>query len=443
MKPRKKQIILVIVILELSTVLGAIMIHDSKIPKGKTPNLDNDEPVLALKHDDSGKPLGSVTLTAAELKSFGLHIDTIAAASIGKTIELPGEIALDTNQQTLVSTPAAGRVLQVLVKTGQAVKRGQTLAILMSHELTALQSRVAAAKAHLTVAQINLDRDRALWKRGVTNQQDLLQTDNLLKQAQIEYQNLNQQLKAYGDKGTSHDGRILITAPVDGHVADKDLTVGATVQPGIPLFTLAHSDELWVEFNVPPALSNQIGIGMSVKVQSEDAASLSATIRGFSSVTEGQARHLVARAHLDKLHSGLSPDVLVTVRFTEQNKAVHYAVKSNAIQTINQKSVIFVVDGTPSNPTLPTISSTKPLKPRLPTQTTFNALTVKLGRVDPKGYSELQTPLKVGTQYVSAGSFKLRAELQEQMKEETDKQPAKVLPQPKAPQQPKAPLHKP
>lgn len=421
MKARKKQIILVIIILELSMVLGAIMIHDAKIPKGKPTNLDNDEPILALKHDDSGKTIGNVILTAAELKSYGLHIDTIVAASIGKTIGLPGEITLDTNQQAIVSTPAAGRVLQVLVKTGQAVKRGQTLAVLMSHELTALQSRVADAKAHVTVAQINLERDRTLWKNGVTTQQDLLQTDNLLKQAQINYQSLNEKLKAYGVNSTSRDGRILITAPVDGHIDDKDLVVGATVQAGTPLFTLANSDELWVEFNVPPALSGQIGIGMSVKVESENAAPLSATIRSFSYVTEGQARHLVARAHLDKAHSSLSPDMLVTVHFTERNKAVNHAVKSSAIQTINQKSVIFVVDGTPYSKTLPAVGTSQSLKPRVPTQTTFNALTVKLGRVDPKGYSELQTPLKVGTQYVSTGSFKLRAKLEEKHDESAEK----------------------
>lgn len=417
MKRRKKQIILVIIILELSTVLAAIMIHDAKIPKAKPTSLDSDEPLLAVKHDDSGKLIGKVTLTAAELKSFGLRIDTIAAASIGKTIALPGEVTLDTNQQAIVSTPASGRVLQVLVKTGQTVKRGQTLAVLISNELTALQSRVAASKARVNLAQINLERDRELWKRGVTTQQDLLQTDNVLKMAQIEYQGLNQQLKAYGAKSTDRDGRILITSPVDGHIADQDLTVGATVQSDIPLFTIANSDELWVEFKVPPALSGQIGVGMSVKVESENAAPLTATIRGFSSRTKGQAKQLIARARLDKLHSSLSPDMLVTVHFIERNKAVHYAVKSTAVQTINQKPVMFIVDGTPAA----SISgSALTGKTRTPVQTTFKALTVKLGRVDPKGYSELQTPLKVGTQYVSLGSFKLRAKLEAQLDEAAD-----------------------
>ncbi len=430
MKRRKKQIILVIIILELSTVLAAIMIHDSKIPQGKPTHLENDEPLLALKHDDNGKLLGNITLTAAEIKSSGLRFDSIAAASIGKTIELPGEIALDSNQEAIVSTPAGGRVLQVLVKAGQAVKRGQTLAVLMNHELISLQTRAAAAKSRVALAQINLERDRALWKRGVTTQQDLLQTDNVLKLAQIEYQGLNQQLKAYGDKGNGHDGRILITSPIDGNIDDKNLTVGDTVQPGIPLFTIAHSDELWVEFKVPPALSGQIGVGMSVKVESDNAAPLTATIRGFSSSNEGSARHLIARAHLDKAHSGLSPDMLVTVHFTERNKAVHYAVKSSAIQTINQKTVIFVVDGTPSPRATP-LTTNSPAKPHGIGQTTFNALTVKLGRVDPKGFSELKTPLKDGTQYVSVGSFKLRAALEQQL-DKTQTGKPQQLPKPAA-----------
>jgi cobalt-zinc-cadmium efflux system membrane fusion protein len=414
MKTRSKQIILVVIILELSTVLAAIMIHDAKIPKAKPTNLENESLIAAAKHEDSGKIIGTLSLTAAEIKTLGLHIETIGPALIAKTIQLPGEIALDTNQQALVESPAVGRLVQILVKPGQAVKRGQTLAVVMSHELVGLQNRLDAAKAHLTVAQINLDRDRALWKRGVTSQQDLLQTDTVLKQAQIQYQTLNQQLKRYGAKPNSKDGRILITAPTDGHVDDNDLSVGMTVQPGVPLYSIANSDAPWVEFTVPPALSGQIEVGMTLKVESDADMPLTATIRGFSSRTDGAPKHLVARAHIDTPHSGLMPDTDVNVYFAERNKAVTHAVKSSAIQPINQKSVLFIIDSDTHALSTAAQATVPGKKARYTPKTTFKALTVKLGRVDAKAYSEVQTPLKTGTQYVSIGSTKLSTKLAQQ-----------------------------
>jgi len=199
-----------------------------------------------------------------------------------------------------ISPRVSGRVLQVLVEEGQAVKPGQLL-VELDHEYLDLQLRqaeaaVAAARAQLELlrrgarsedisqaeqqlkqAEINLEqarndagRFRRLYEQGSITQKQKEEAETRLALAEAQYNQAREALKklkslarpeeieaaearlrqaeAAADlfKKNIEDSRVV--CPVEGVVTEKAVEPGELVNPGTTLVTISTLDPvyLWV-----------------------------------------------------------------------------------------------------------------------------------------------------------------------------------------------------
>jgi multidrug efflux pump subunit AcrA (membrane-fusion protein) len=79
-----------------------------------------------------GGPKGPVQLSAAQQKAIGLRVATAAERALATELNVNGDIRLDPNRQADVSLRISGQVTAVKAQLGDAVRKGQALAMVQS-----------------------------------------------------------------------------------------------------------------------------------------------------------------------------------------------------------------------------------------------------------------------------------------------------------------------
>jgi cobalt-zinc-cadmium efflux system membrane fusion protein len=94
-----------------------------------------------------------VTLPPEKLAVANIRVTTAAQHLIGPSREVPGEIQYDESRRVPLHAPVAGVILQVLAEPGQAVTKGQLLAVLACPEIGMARDAVQKQRADLALAR--------------------------------------------------------------------------------------------------------------------------------------------------------------------------------------------------------------------------------------------------------------------------------------------------
>ena len=179
----------------------------------------------------------------------------------------------------LLSFPVTGRVLEVPVKVGQRVKKGDLLVQLDDRvELARLEQleeqskndvRVKAAEAQQAQKALELRRVKTLHEKRAATDTELEQAilDHKingyavdlavfeLAQAGLQYKEMNRQIK-----------RMKIIAPCDGVVEELKVEKGESLEQAQDVVRLVKIDPLWVDIPVPLKIANTLKPGDTIKI---------------------------------------------------------------------------------------------------------------------------------------------------------------------------------
>lgn len=178
-----------------------------------------------------------------------------------------------------------------------------------------------------------------------------------------------------------------VTAPLSGVITARDANPGEQTGEK-PLFTVADLSTVWVEISLFPRDVAKVRVGQSVQVKAPNAG-LAAGGKVVYVAPFGQAasQTLTARVLLNNPERRWAPGLNVTVEVTLAETAVPLAVRNEAVQTLEDRSVVFV-------------KGDEGFEPR----------EVALGRSDGE-FAEVVSGLKAGDTYAARNSFILKAEL--------------------------------
>ena len=108
--------------------------------------------------------------TAHKVKTALVTTYMVEPDSFAHFFEVQGVVEADQSVQITAET--AGKVKQILVKEGDAVRAGQTLITLDSD---VLYSRLAEVETQLKLAQTVFDKQKNLWDQGIGSEIQFLQ----------------------------------------------------------------------------------------------------------------------------------------------------------------------------------------------------------------------------------------------------------------------------
>lgn len=178
-----------------------------------------------------------------------------------------------------------------------------------------------------------------------------------------------------------------VTAPLSGVVTERNANPGEQAGEK-PLFTVADLSSVWVELSLFPRDVSKVRVGQSVRVKGTDT-SLAADGKVVYVAPFGSTANqtLSARVLLDNAERRWAPGLNVTAEVTLAQTTVPLAIRSSAVQNLESRDVVFVLD-----------------------DDGFEPRPVRLGRTDGE-MTEVAEGLAAGERYAAANSFILKAEL--------------------------------
>ncbi|WP_085624536.1 MULTISPECIES: efflux RND transporter periplasmic adaptor subunit [unclassified Pseudomonas] len=333
-------------------------------------------------HEEEGK----LHLSPAQIEAAGVQLAKAGPRELGTAISFPGEIRFDEDRTAHVVPRVPGVVEAVQAELGQAVKRGQVLAVIASQQISDLRSEQQAAQRRLELARLTFQREQQLWQERISAEQDYLQARQALQEAEIALANARQKVAAVGPAGSGN--RYELRAPFDAVVVEKHLTVGEVVDETSNAFTLSDLNRVWATFAVAPRDLDKVVTGRKVTVSAPDlGARVEGKVNYVGSLLGEQNRAATVRATLANPNGAWRPGLFVNVAVSVERFNATVVVPESALQAWEQQTVVFAR-----------------------TEEGFEALPVKTGRRD-AGQVEITSGLAAGTQVAAAGSFVLKSEL--------------------------------
>ncbi|WCP15670.1 Cobalt-zinc-cadmium resistance protein CzcB [Sphingobium sp. AntQ-1] len=214
---------------------------------------------------ESGKKAGTVKLSADQIRTAGIEIVHPIVGGNGGAIELPATVEGNPQGTQIVSAAIAGRVVALNRNLGEAVRRGETLAVIESREAASLKGEVEAARARLALAQSNYAREQRLYAERVSPEQDLIAARTAATEASIALRLARQQLSATGGGGGSLN-RVGIVAPISGQVIGRNAMLGQTVAADAELFRVANLSTVSLSLSLSPADAGRVRPGAAIAV---------------------------------------------------------------------------------------------------------------------------------------------------------------------------------
>ena len=333
-----------------------------------------------------GEEEGQLHLSAAQIEAAGVQVVAAGPGVLGTVFSFPGEIRFDEDRTAHVVPRVPGVVEAVQAELGQAVKRGQVLAVIASPQISDLRSEQQAAQRRLELARLTFQREQQLWQERISAEQDYLQARQALQEAEIALANARQKVAAVGPAGAGN--RYELRAPFDAVVVEKHLSVGEVVDETSNAFTLSDLSRVWATFAVAPRDLDKLVTGRNVTVSAPDlGAQVEGKVNYVGSLLGEQNRAATVRATLANPSGAWRPGLFVTIAVSVERFNAAVVVPQSALQTWEDQTVVFAR-----------------------TEEGFEARPVKAGRRD-AGQVEITSGLAAGTQIAAAGSFVLKSEL--------------------------------
>jgi membrane fusion protein, heavy metal efflux system len=263
-----------------------------------------------------------------------------------------------------------------------------------SEGVTLSDAKVAAAGIELATASPAVLRDNLLLNGMVQpNQESLVQVtprfpgivkevrkrigDHVQKGEVLAIVESNQSLTPYELK-----------ASLAGTVIDRQTTLGEYVSEQKPAFVIADLSTAWIDLSVYRRDLSRVHIGDQVFIDPADGgAPIEAKIDYLSPVGSSETQSALARAIVANPDQRLRPGLFVTAHLTLSERKVSVAVKSSALQTIENRTVVFVRSGDK-----------------------FEVRDVEIGERDPQSV-EITFGVLEGDVYAARNSFILKSEM--------------------------------
>ncbi|MCO5129174.1 MAG: efflux RND transporter periplasmic adaptor subunit [Xanthobacteraceae bacterium] len=180
-----------------------------------------------------------------------------------------------------------------------------------------------------------------------------------------------------------------LKAPIAGTVIDRQISLGEYVSEQKPAFVVADLSTIWVDLSIYRQDLRRVHLGDEVLIDPDDGAGdIKGAISYLAPVGTSDTQTAIARVVLPNPAARLRPGLFVTARLVLAEHKVPVAVRAGAIQTFENKSVVFVREG----------------------EDMLEARPVELGDSDDR-FVEIRAGLSPGERYVAENSFVVKAEM--------------------------------
>jgi membrane fusion protein (multidrug efflux system) len=273
------------------------------------------------KAQGGGKPgmKGPVPVKAIKIKT----------SAVPQNIQSGGTLLAD--EQTELRFETSGKIVAIYFEEGKAVRKGDLLVKMDDATLKAQEEKI--------MAQVKLFEDlekrqkELLGKEGIS-MIDYLRTQNDLDAARADLKLNREQIK-----------KTALTAPFDGTIGLKWVSVGAVVGPETRIAAIQNIQRIKVEFNLPEKYAGRIDKGSEIEfVSAGSSKSYKAKVYAIEPNIDTKTRNMVIRA-LTQNDGKLFPGAFVNVKVALQTIPDAIMIPTATIIPVLKGQKVYTVQG--------------------------------------------------------------------------------------------------
>jgi cobalt-zinc-cadmium efflux system membrane fusion protein len=284
----------------------------------------------------AAQPVGA--LSAVQIAKLGITTARAEAASDVALGMVPALVTLPPEARVAVTAPFTGSVIRLYVVAGQAVTRGQPLAIVRSREPVQYGAELARARSRLALAEATAARTGQLAREGIVADARADEAQAALRQAQVD---VSENARVLSQSGANASGEMTLRAPITGRLALVNVQTGGPVDGMTAPFVVENTSALMLDLQLPERLANRVFPGMAVEVAVPGGAAVTGSIISVSGTIDPATRSLLAKARMaasPALFSGKT----VTALLKGTTPTPGTSIPAAAVTRMADKDVVFV-----------------------------------------------------------------------------------------------------
>lgn len=363
----------------------------------------------------------------AAVEKAGIEVAPVWEAPVVESVSANGEITYDQTRVARLSARVPGSLAWVPKQVGDAVRRGEVLALVDAAEVgrakaeflqaiaqfrlrsktyenlrtltTAIaQQRVREAETALSEAQIRLlSAQQALANLGLPlDAEDVKELSEKQIADRIRFLGLPDSVRQALDPRATTANLLPVTSPLDGVIVAREVVAGEVVDTAKVLLVIADPRQMWLTLSVRQEDTKKLALGQPIHFRTDSTAEqVQGAVAWISTRVEEKTRTVKVRANLANLEGRLRASTFGMGQIVLREEQNAITVPSEAVHWEGDCFVVFVRDKNFLDQDAPKI---------------FHVRKIRIGTRDAQN-TEIIAGVLPGELVATKGSGTLRAEL--------------------------------
>jgi membrane fusion protein, heavy metal efflux system len=321
---------------------------------------------------------------------FSVEHPELFKTAKAETRELPTEVTAngtvnpDVTRTIHVTSLGGGRVIDLKVKLGDSVKKGQTLLVISSPDLGVAMADYQKAVADEGLSRKALNRAQLLYDRGAIAAKDLETAQDAEDKAEVDVSTSATRVRVLGADPAHPSSMIDLRAPVAGTIVEQNVAgfEGVKSLDNTPnLFTIADLSQVWVVCDVFENDLGEVHLGdtAEIRLNAFEGRVFKGDVADISRVLDPNTRSAKVRIVLANRDGALRPGMFAVARFRSRKTMKRVVVPATAIMRLHDKDWVFRKEGDRS----------------------FRRVVVQADGLTPDGMQEIRDGVKAGDDVVA------------------------------------------
>ena len=321
-------------------ILGLIVSINSCIIGDKKPVTENKEAEIL--------PEDIVEMREDQIKLAGIQTGSVEIRAVSNTLKVNGIVSVPPQNQATVCMPLGGFVKNASLLPGNAVRKGQTLAVIENQDFVDIQQDYLEAKNKLVYAEAEFKRHTDLYKDDVYSEKNV-------QQVTVEYKNLKALVKSLEQKlfligidpeqlnEDNISNAVNLVSPIKGYLKAVNVNIGKYVSSTDILFEIVNNDRLFLDLTLFEKDADKVTTGQKIKfyINNETEEHEAVITQTGKSVSEDKTFSVYGT--VISSCKNILPGMYVNALIEESDLTVT-ALPSEAIVSFDDKDYIFVFD---------------------------------------------------------------------------------------------------
>ena len=224
------------------------------------------------------------------------------------TVVANGSLVLRAQNMGEVTSLMGGVVKRITVKEGQAVSKGQMVAMVENTDVVSLQRDYFSASKEARMARLELERQQTLAQNGAGVKKNLQQAQKEVQVADAALVGIGRQLQQMGISTASVSKGNFTTvfplhAPISGTVAQITASLGSYVDMQTPVLSIRNNKAIECDLNVFEKDINRVKIGnpVTLSITNQPGVTVTGHVSGMNDYFNDGTKSVAVHVKLDDI----------------------------------------------------------------------------------------------------------------------------------------------